>query len=203
LVLRRQCPEISEDLELSQRLRQIQMIAPADLLWNRGIYQLIEGSEAEGFQHLGDVFLVGTYVSGNEGFGGWNRGVNVLDCGAHRSDNLTPYALMAQFQPLASSLCSAARRRREYGARQRLAVARRSHRGDRLLRLFLEPSDALLWAESASPGVLRFRETARRGCRCRQTPDGRPRHPAPPRSHLQRHRPGECCGLAAGDLHAD
>ena len=103
LVLRRQRPEVGENFELGQPLREIEALAPANPPRDCCLYQLIERREAERFQHLGDVFLVGSYMSWNEGFSGGNRSFNVLDCGTHRSDNLTSYAPPAKLRPLASS----------------------------------------------------------------------------------------------------
>src|SRR5438105_15683981 len=96
-------------------------------------------------------------MSWNEGFSGGNRSINVLDCGAHRSDNLTPYAPPAKLRALASALHSASHRPRKYGARHRAAGARSAYRRDGLQHLRLESSDAVVRTESAGEGVLTSR----------------------------------------------
>ena len=142
-------------------------------------------------------------MSGYEGFSGGNRGFNVLDCGAHRSDNLTPYAPPAKLQPLAPSHRGASLGRREHGAGHCAAGARGSNGRNGVQRLLLEPSDALIRAESACIGSLRCQEDSRCRDRRRAKTDRRPRNSASPRSHLQRHRARERRCASARDLFPD
>src|SRR2546423_8464008 len=101
------------------------------------------------------VSFVGTYMSWNEGFSGGNGCINVLDCGAHRSDNLTPYASPAKLRPLAFALRYAAQRRRKYGARHGTPGARRAHWRNGVQHLFLESPDVVARTQSAGGRTLR------------------------------------------------
>src|SRR5439155_9849980 len=86
LISRRESTEISENLELGQPLWQTQTLTQTNLSRNGRVDQRIERREAKSLEHLGHVSLVGSYMSGNEGFSGRNSTLNVLDCGTHRSD---------------------------------------------------------------------------------------------------------------------
>ena len=79
-----------------------------DVLRDGGVYEFIERRKAERPEHRGDVFVVWTNVAGDKRFGWRNRVVDVLDCSAHESDNLTLYAPPAKLSALASALrCTA------------------------------------------------------------------------------------------------
>src|SRR5205085_4361747 len=202
LIFGRQCTEVGENLELGQSLWQIETFAPANFAWNGGVYQLIERRKAESLHHLGNIFLVRSYMSWNEGFCGGNRCFNVLDCGAHRSDNLTPYAPPAKLQSLASSHRRAPQRRREHGPRQRASGARGTHWRNGFQHLLLEPSDAFLRTQSTSIGLLRSPKDSGSRYRCGETTHRWACDPASPGSHLQRHCTGTC-RFAARDLLTD
>ena len=66
LILGRQRAEVRQHFRLRHPLGQIESAAEANFGRNRRVYQRIERLEAECLEHLGDVTLVGSYVSGNE-----------------------------------------------------------------------------------------------------------------------------------------